>query len=105
MGRQVDDEREARAFLKAAEVAGLTAGAWAREYGIDGRSLNTWRVKLAGARPRTRTRSPRLVELVAALPVGTEPRYVVRIGEVALELGEDFSEETVTRLVRALRAC
>ena len=44
MRRKVDNEREARAFLKAAKAAGLTAGAWAREHGIDGRSLNAWQI-------------------------------------------------------------
>jgi hypothetical protein len=105
MGRKVDDEREARAFLKAAKVAGLTPGAWAREYGIDGRSLDAWRIKLAGAPSRVLARRPRLVELVAAPPVGTEPRYVVRVGEVTIEFGDDFRDESVVRLVRALRAC
>jgi hypothetical protein len=105
MRRKVDDEREARAFLKAAKAAGMTAGAWAREHGIDGRSLNAWRINLAGTPSRAPRRSARLVELVAAPPVGTETRYVVRVGEVTIELGEDFRDETLVRLVRALRAC
>jgi hypothetical protein len=38
MRRKIEDEREARRCLKAAKAARLTAGEWAREHGIDGRS-------------------------------------------------------------------
>lgn len=103
MRLKIENEREARRCLKAAKAAGLTPGAWAREHGIDGRSLNAWRVNLS--RSEAGTRAPRLIELVAAPPVGAEPRYVVRVGEVAIELGDDFRDESVVRLVRALRAC
>ncbi len=105
MRLKIENEREARRCLKAAKAAGLTAGAWARERGIDGRSLNAWRVNLSRSEAGTRARAPRLIELVAAPPVGAEPRYVVRVGELAIELGDDFRDESLVRLVRALRAC
>jgi hypothetical protein len=50
--------------LKAAKAAGVTPGAWAREHGIDGRSLNAWRLNLAQGRETrevTRRRAPALV--------------------------------------------
>jgi hypothetical protein len=47
MRRKIEDEREARRCLKSARAAGLTAGEWAREHGIDGRSLNAWRINLS----------------------------------------------------------
>jgi hypothetical protein len=99
MGRRIESAREARRCLRAAEAAGQTAGEWARERGIDGRSLNAWRVNLARA-----ARSPRLVELVPTGPAVTA-RYVVRIGDVSVELGDGFRDETLVRLVRALRSC
>jgi hypothetical protein len=43
-GRKTDDEREARACLKAAKEENL--GRWARAHGIDGRSPNAWRINL-----------------------------------------------------------
>ena len=55
--RQVEDEAEARRCLLAAKRKGLSAGEWAREHDIDGRSLNAWRVNLelrgASAQPRS----------------------------------------------------
>ena len=70
--RRVDDELEARRCLQAVAASGRSLGAWAREQGIDGRSLNAWRVNLgrrenSAARP---TKAPvkqvrgGLVELV-----------------------------------------
>jgi hypothetical protein len=51
-------------------------------------------------------RRAQLVELVtAAAPSQAEARYVVRFGELAVEVGEEFREETLVRLVRALRTC
>lgn len=64
MRRKIEDERDARACLKAAKAAGLTAGEWAREHGVDGRSLNAWRINLSGRAKQSATAKPRLVELV-----------------------------------------
>jgi transposase-like protein len=107
MRRKIEDERDARACLKAAKAAGLSAGQWAREHGVDGRSLNAWRINLAerGAGPRGRTSRPRLVELVAARTLGVEARYVVRVAEAEIEITDSFHEQTLVRLVRALRSC
>lgn len=59
--RKIEDEREARAFLKAAKSSGVPLKAWARDRGIDGRSLNAWRMNLARSRASARGRStPRL---------------------------------------------
>ncbi len=44
--RKIEDEREARRSLAAAEAAGGTIKQWARTNGIDGRSLNAWRMNL-----------------------------------------------------------
>ena len=32
-------------------------------------------------------------------------RYVVRVGDTAIEFGDDFHDETLARVVRVLRAC
>lgn len=104
MQRKIEDERDARACLRAARRAGLSAGAWARAHGIDGRSLNAWRVNL-GLVDGGRARAARLVELVRAPAGATASRYLVRVAGAEVELGDDFQEETLVRLVRALRAC
>ncbi|MBZ0234578.1 MAG: hypothetical protein K8M05_19760 [Deltaproteobacteria bacterium] len=118
--RKITDEQEARRCLAAARRTGESAGVWARANGIDGRSLNAWRVNLArrGAsgnrtRPRVTSRAPTamvvgpraaLVELVAASPPGAA-RYVVHVGELRVEVGDDFGPETLRRIVEVLRAC
>lgn len=107
MRRKIDNQREARHCLRAAERAGLTAGEWAREHGIDGRSLNAWRMNLARRTPvKQRTDlEPRLFELVPVPGPGKNARYLVRIRDITIEVGADFHEESLVRLVRALHAC
>ncbi len=98
--RKIRDEFDARSCLAAQAASGLTLSAWGRREGIDGRSLNLWRVNLArwaGPKPL-----PRLVELVPALPT---PRYVVRCGQLCVEVGDGFEEATLLRLLRVLAAC
>ena len=45
--RKITDELDAQRCLVAARRAGGDVGAWARANGVDGRSLNTWRMNLA----------------------------------------------------------
>ena len=119
--RKITDEQEARRCLAAARRTGESAGAWARANGIDGRSLNAWRVNLArrsasgnATRPRTPSRSPTalvvrpraaLVELVPVSRPGVMARYVVHVGELRVEVGDDFAPEALRRIVEVLRAC
>lgn len=53
--------------------------------------------------------APRLVELVALShptpPTPSARRYSVRIGEVAIEIGDNFEPETLRRLIEIVRAC
>ncbi len=107
MRRKIEDERDARACLKAAKAAGLSAGEWARQHGVDGRSLNAWRINLArgGAKATTTSPQPRLIELVPASLPRVEARYVVRVAGAEIEVTDAFDEETLVRLVRALRSC
>lgn len=123
--RKITDEGEARRCLAAARKTGERAGAWARAHGIDGRSLNAWRINLArrgsgSTSARTATRPPAamvvrprlgqraaLVELIpAARPSAIgRARYTVYVGEVRVEVGDDFASETLRRIVEVLRAC
>ena len=102
MGRKITTEDEARRCLRAAKAAGQTPGEWARAHGIDGRSLNMFRVYLERS---SRSTALRLVELVPAPRTPAQTRYLVRVGDIAVELSDDFEEETVLRLVRILRSC
>jgi hypothetical protein len=103
--RKIEDARDARACAKAARAAGLSLGAWARRHGVDGRSLHAWSVNLARSRPTAVVAKPKLIELVPASVPQAPARYVVRVGDAAIEVGDDFCDETLGRVVRVLRAC
>jgi hypothetical protein len=108
MRRKIADERDARACLRAAERAGVTPTTWAREHGVDARSLHAWRINVVQPRDAKRetVTGPRMVELVPAATAAVRTaRYVVRVADAEIELADDFGEETLARLVRTLRAC
>jgi transposase-like protein len=105
-GRKIFNEQDARRCLAAAKGARGSGADWARAHGIDGRSLNAWRVNLSrrGGQP-VRALAPRLVELVPAAPASAASRYVLRVGGVELEVGDDFNEVGLRRLVTLLKSC
>ena len=117
--RRVVDEREARALLAKAARLGWDIGSVARAHGVDGRSLNAWKINLArGSRsPSTRAghgprraRKPRLVELVPAMIAGppalvAPARYTLRFAGVELEFGDEVRADTLRRVLEVLRSC
>ncbi|MBX3219016.1 MAG: hypothetical protein KF795_00775 [Labilithrix sp.] len=105
--RKIVDERDARACLSSVARSGETLRAWAKRHHVDGRSLNAWKRNLARwtTTPLPR-RKARLVELVPVSRTAPEARrYLVRVGEAALEVGDDFDAGTLRRLIEVLRAC
>ncbi len=106
-GRKIRDGADARASLAAAAGSELSRAEWARHHGIDGRSLNAWRLNLARRdRIRTEPEPVRLVELVpiAPLPCVTA-RYLVRCGEMEVEVDGGFDDETLARLLHVVASC
>jgi hypothetical protein len=115
--RKITDEREARRCLAAAQRTGERVGAWAQANGIDGRSLNAWRMNLArrgssrarpASRPSTALVSGPLAALVELVPVSrphTAARYTVLVGELRVEFGDDVDAATLRRIIEALRLC
>ncbi len=82
---------------------------WARQHGIDGRSLHAWQMNISGRRATgtfAMTTPARLVEVVsiAPPPISTR-RYVVRVGDMQIEIGDDFEADTLRQIVAILRAC
>lgn len=104
-GRKTRDAADARRCLRAVQSSGLGRVEWAHEHGIDARSLNVWRLNLArGAKPEPTGLPMRLVELVAsAAPV--DVRYVVRVGDLAVEVDDRFDDVTLRRLLRVVASC
>ena len=115
--RKITDELDAQRCLAAARRAGGDVGAWARANGVDGRSLNTWRMNLARRGSTRRTPSVRslteepahsraaVVDLIPAPRSSTSARYAVHVGAARVEFGDDFDPSTLRRIVEALRAC
>jgi len=111
--RKIRDEQDARWCLEQAEAAGQTTVEWARQHGVDGRSLFAWRRKLDSSdKPQgaTQLRPPEkadgMVELVpAASPSRAPVRYVIRCGPLSVEVDDHFDEAVLSRLLRAMTAC
>jgi len=111
--RKIQNEAEARECIAKMKESGLTSAQWARSAGIDGRSLHAWNVNLArgsaGFRPRAGTargtQRMKLVELVPVEVPSSASRYVVRVGQLALEVDVKFDEGTLRRLIAVLRSC
>ena len=107
-GRRIFNEQDARRCLAAVKSSRADLATWARAHGVDGRSLNLWRVNLSrrGAPSLRAVSSVQLVELVPAVPRNV-PRapYLLRVGGVELEVGEQFDEQSLRRLVGLLKSC
>lgn len=102
--RKIADEKDARACLTAVARSGESLRAWAKRHRVDGRSLHAWKRNLARwGKVASPKKAPRLVELVPASRVSE--RYVVRVGDAAIEVGNDFDDATLRRLVGVLRTC
>ena len=106
-GRRIFNEQDARRCLAAVRSSRADLGAWARAHGIDGRSLNVWRVNLERRGvPRSRAVSSKLIELVPAVPLSAHrASYMLRVGGVELEVGGNFDEQLLRRLVGLLKSC
>jgi hypothetical protein len=95
--RPIDDQREENAAPRGPLV---TQGRWScSEY------LNAWRINLSRPMSEPEVQPLRLVELVPTAIERSDSRYVVRVGELAIEVHTDFDDATLVRLVRALRSC
>lgn len=117
--RKIENEVEARRCLLAAKRRGLSAGEWARGHGIDGRSLNAWRVnierrgdtrgsrkrKLAGKAPVAKRALVEIVPAPRALNVAGGGRYVLEVAGARVEFGDDVSVVTLRRVLEAVRSC
>jgi transposase-like protein len=107
-GRRIFNEYDAQRCLAAIRRTGAPLGAWARAHGIDGRSLNLWRANLArrGQR-RARPTPAQVVELVPVASRSAVARapFIIRIAGAELEVGADFDDEAVRRLIGLLKSC
>lgn len=103
--RKVRDREEAVRLLEEHATGTQTLRAFCAARHIDARSLHCWKLNLA--RPRSRgSHGPalRLVELVAKPPPAARG-YLLHVGDVTIEVGDDFDDGHVARLIALARAC
>jgi hypothetical protein len=109
-GRKIRDAGDARRCLAAAEASGQPRAGWARENGIDARSLNAWHINLnRGRPPRPGPRQPvpargglRLVELLAAPAPAAPVTYRVRCGVFEVDVPGEIDEVRLGQLLRVV---
>src|SRR5512135_1109131 len=98
--RKIADEKDARACLSSVARSGETLRAWAKRHGVDGRSLRAWHRNLSRRASALARKEPRLVELVRVPSTPRPPqRYLVHVGEGSVEVGDDFDDQTLRRLL------
>ena len=116
-GRKIEDAKTARRCLAQVATSGLGSADWAARNGWDARSLHAWSLNLARMRgAKDQEPGLRLVELVAnhagtaadapsAVAVASEPVYRVRVGRWSVDVGDDFVDATLARLIGVLSRC
>ena len=103
-GRKVTDAQEARSLLDEQQRSGLEPAPFARSRGIDGRSLNAWRINLARGASAKVAESLQLVELVANQPEA-RASMTVRCGPFSVDVPPRFDQDDLARLLDVLAAC
>jgi transposase-like protein len=103
--RKLRNEQDAKRCVAEARASGLSRSEWARQHGVDGRSLYAWEKKVGSDEPEpVREKLAGLVELIPDSRA-EERRYVVQCGRFAVEVDERFDEETLGRLLKVVAAC
>jgi hypothetical protein len=98
--RKINDEAEAAALLKEWRAESVDFKVFCKEQDVDGRSLQCWRMILAKREPEP----VRLLELT--LPgERVAASYRIHVGELTLEVDDDFRDETLARLLTVVGRC
>lgn len=121
--RKITSAEEAERLLEELQDSGEDPPTFCQKRGLDGRSLNCWRLNLE-RRAETGKRRAMGGEALRIVEVGWPPaepraadasreataghgegRYRVTLGDVVIEVGDGFREETLYRLLSVVRAC
>ncbi len=98
--RKISGKSEAVALLEEWRSESVDFKVFCKERGIDGRSLQCWRMNFSRREPEP----VRLLEL-------TIPReenvacYQIRVGDFTVEVNDDFRDETLSRLLTVVGRC
>lgn len=105
--RKIRDEQDALECLRAAKESGMERRTWAQGHGIDARSLHAWWVAFERRKKRQQNlaqSSVRFVEVVAT-PVLSRASYRIHVDEMMVEVGDDFQDATLRRLLSVMQSC
>lgn len=102
--RKIRDRKDAEACLSAIAASSQTPTEWARAHGIDGRSLNCWRVNCHLDPSLTELAPMRIVELLPESPPAAAT-YRIHHGDFTVELSGDFATDSLHRLLQVVAAC
>ncbi len=102
--RKVRNAAEARSCLAAAARSGVARARWAQAHGVDPRSLNAWRLNLERTGAVGAAADVRFVEVVAQLP-DRAARYLVRVGDLEIEVDAHFDDDVLRRLIEVVTSC
>lgn len=92
-------EDEARRLVVEWRGSGRALPAWCAARGIDGRSLRSCAGRL------DEPAALRVVEMGAPSSTSCAEPIRLRVNEVTVSVGASFSEEALTRVLRAVRGC
>lgn len=98
-GRRKVTEEEARVLVPEWLASGKAMPAWCSARGIDGRSLRFWAGRL------DRPPELRVVEMLPPSAARAEGAIRLRVDRVTIVVGASFSQDALTRVLRAVRAC
>ena len=101
--RKVMGREEALALLSELASTGESLVQFSRRRSVDALSLRCWKLNLSRGAHRPEGGPLRLMEVV--LPPAGPSRYRVLVGDVAVEVEDDFKEATLARLLAVVRAC
>src|SRR5438045_440919 len=96
-GRKITNHEDATACLEAVAASGLSRVDWARANGVDARSLQAWRVVI-----ERKLKPPMPLQIVEVVPTDEKPTYVVHVGRIAIEVGENFDDRVLRRILRVV---
>ena len=106
-GRKIRNEAEAQQCLDRVAASNLTRVDWARQQGIDARSLNAWRLILERRQAQDETQTDRLqlIELVPSAPPATSRPLTLRCGAWSIDVAADTDLVLLGKVLGVVEAC
>ena len=101
--RKVKGREEALALLSELASTGESLVQFSRRRSVDARSLRCWKLNLSRSGHQLDAGPLRLMEV--ALPPAGPSRYRVLVGDLAIEVDDDFQEATLARLLAVVQSC